>query len=34
MLTGWGCDYLQGALVGAASLQRPHADAAPSAAHR
>jgi len=34
MLTGWGCDYLQGALVGAASLQRPHADGAPSAAHR
>jgi diguanylate cyclase (GGDEF)-like protein len=32
MLTGWGCDYLQGALVGAASLQRPHAHGTPSAA--
>jgi diguanylate cyclase (GGDEF)-like protein len=23
MLTGWGCDYLQGTLVGAASIERP-----------
>jgi EAL domain-containing protein (putative c-di-GMP-specific phosphodiesterase class I) len=33
MLAGWGCDYLQGALVGAPSLQRPHA-AAPAGRSR
>jgi EAL domain-containing protein (putative c-di-GMP-specific phosphodiesterase class I) len=25
MLAGWGCDYLQGALVGLASAERPWA---------
>ena len=33
MLAGWGCDFLQGALVGLASTQRPWRDAtAPAAA--
>jgi len=27
MLRGWGCDYLQGELVGLASTERPWADA-------
>jgi diguanylate cyclase (GGDEF)-like protein len=30
MLAGWGCDYLQGSLVGLASLERPFAPTAPS----
>ena len=29
MLGGWGCDYLQGDLIGRASLERPWADIAP-----
>jgi diguanylate cyclase (GGDEF)-like protein len=29
ILAGWGCDYLQGDLVGRASLERPWADVAP-----
>ena len=24
MLTEWGCDFLQGALVGTASIDQPH----------
>jgi diguanylate cyclase (GGDEF)-like protein len=31
LLTGWGCDYLQGRLVGAASLQRPEGGGVPPA---
>jgi diguanylate cyclase (GGDEF)-like protein len=34
MLTGWGCDYLQGALVGTASLQRPQGAVLPESASR
>jgi len=30
ILTGWGCDYLQGDLVGRAALERPWADGAPA----
>jgi EAL domain-containing protein (putative c-di-GMP-specific phosphodiesterase class I) len=30
ILTGWGCDYLQGDLVGRASLERPWAASAPA----
>ena len=29
MLAGWGCDYLQGALLGLASVERPWGNAAP-----
>src|SRR5438477_1607806 len=29
ILAGWGCDYLQGDLIGRASLERPWADGAP-----
>jgi diguanylate cyclase (GGDEF)-like protein len=31
VLKEWGCDFLQGALIGRASLERPWADAAPIA---
>jgi diguanylate cyclase (GGDEF)-like protein len=34
LLTGWGCDYLQGRLVGAASLERPEGVGLPLALHR
>ncbi len=34
MLADWGCDYLQGALVGLASAERPWDVAAPARAHR
>jgi len=30
MLTGWGCDHLQGAVIGAPSLQRPDAGGTPA----
>ena len=30
ILTGWGCDYLQGDLVGRAALERPWADSEPA----
>ncbi len=30
LLTGWGCDYLQGALIGLASPERPWAPGAPA----
>ncbi len=30
LLTQWGCDYLQGALVGLASVERPWGDVAPA----
>ncbi len=26
LLTEWGCDYLQGALIGAATIERPWAN--------
>ena len=29
MLAGWGCDYLQGDLVGRATLERPWANITP-----
>ena len=29
MLAAWGCDYLQGALVGRAALERPWAGSTP-----
>jgi len=32
ILADWGCDYLQGALVGLASLERPWLDAQGAAA--
>ena len=28
LLTGWGCDYLQGALIGSATIERPWTNAA------
>jgi len=34
VLAEWGCDYLQGALIGRASLERPWVNAAPNAAAR
>jgi EAL domain-containing protein (putative c-di-GMP-specific phosphodiesterase class I) len=30
LLTEWGCDYLQGALVGLAAIERPWGSAAPA----
>ena len=30
LLAEWGCDYLQGALIGLASIERPWGDAAPA----
>ena len=30
MLAEWGCDYLQGALIGLASVERPWGNAAPA----
>jgi EAL domain-containing protein (putative c-di-GMP-specific phosphodiesterase class I) len=32
LLASWGCDYLQGELIGRASLQRPWADTVSSGA--
>jgi EAL domain-containing protein (putative c-di-GMP-specific phosphodiesterase class I) len=34
VLAEWGCDYLQGALIGRASLERPWVNSAPNAAAR
>jgi len=34
MLAGWGCDYLQGALIARATLERPWAGETPTAAAR
>jgi EAL domain-containing protein (putative c-di-GMP-specific phosphodiesterase class I) len=31
ILADWGCDYLQGALVGRAALERPWAESSPAA---
>jgi EAL domain-containing protein (putative c-di-GMP-specific phosphodiesterase class I) len=28
MLAAWGCDYLQGFLVGSATTERPHGETA------
>jgi EAL domain-containing protein (putative c-di-GMP-specific phosphodiesterase class I) len=32
MLAGWGCDYLQGALIGLAAQARPWRDPPPAVA--
>jgi EAL domain-containing protein (putative c-di-GMP-specific phosphodiesterase class I) len=32
MLAGWGCDYLQGDLIGRATIDRPWKDRAAEAA--
>ena len=34
MLAGWGCDYLQGDLIGRAAIERPWGSSAPEAAAR
>jgi EAL domain-containing protein (putative c-di-GMP-specific phosphodiesterase class I) len=34
MLARWGCDYLQGDLIGRAAIERPWGSSAPEAAAR
>jgi EAL domain-containing protein (putative c-di-GMP-specific phosphodiesterase class I) len=34
LLGGWGCDYLQGDLIGRAAIERPWGNSAPEAAAR